>query len=113
MDHDVKGLEHEVAYPKEQDYHGHPNYMKIYLFLLALFGISLAAGYIEDTSLMMIVVFGAALCKAALVVGQFMHLKWEPLMVWIAVGVVVFILGAFYFGVYPDIPMVEPDVVKP
>ncbi len=108
----TEGLEHEVAIPKENDYHGHPNYLKIYVSLLVLFAISLAAGLIGNTTIMLLVVFGTALIKAILVLGKFMHLQWEPGLVWVAVGLVFFILFAFFWGVYPDIPMVDPIIAK-
>ncbi len=108
----TQGLEHEVAVPKENDYHGHPNYFKVYIALLVLFGISLAAGMIGNTTVMLLVVFGTALIKSVLVVGKFMHLQWEPALVWVAVGLVLFILLAFFWGVYPDIPMVDVDIAK-
>jgi len=101
------GLEHEIVYPQKEDYHGHPSYLKTYLYLLILFGFSLLASYIENSTIMLLTVFGLSTIKAILVVGTFMHLKWEAKLIWIAVGVAVFILLAFFLGVYPDIPMVE------
>ena len=106
----TKGLEHEIAYPKENDYHGHSNYFKTYIILLILFGLSLAASFIENSSLMLLTVFGLSTIKAALVVATFMHLKWEAKLIWLAVGVAVFIILAFFLGVFPDISIVEIDL---
>jgi caa(3)-type oxidase subunit IV len=111
--HIPKGLEHEVAYPAEQDYHGHPNYFRIYLYLMGLFIVSLLAAFIPNQMLMLIVIFGTALIKAVMVVGKFMHLKWEPILLYISVGLVIFVLLAFFFGVIPDITFVERDVAMP
>lgn len=114
MSHHIpEGLQHEVAYPAEHDYHGHPNYFRIYLYLLGFFIISLLAALIPNQMLMLLVIFGTALIKAVLVVGKFMHLSWEPILVWISVGIVIFVLLAFFFGVIPDITFVERDVVMP
>lgn len=114
MSHHIpKGLEHEVAYPAENDYHGHPNYFRIYIYLMGLFILSLLAAYIPNQMLMLIVVFGTALIKSVMVVGKFMHLSWEPLLLWISVAIVIFVLIAFFFGVIPDITFVERDVVMP
>lgn len=114
MDHHIpKGLEHEVAYPADKDYHGHPNYFRIYLLLMGLFIISLLAALIPNQMLMLLVVFGTALIKGVLVIGKFMHLKWEPILLWISVGLVIFVLLAFFLGVIPDITFVERDVVMP
>ena len=109
---DANGLEHEVTFPKENDYHGHPNYLRVYFSLLVLFGLSLAAAMLGNTTLMLLLVFGTAILKTALVVGKFMHLQWEPALVWVAVGLVAFILLAFFWGVFPDIPLVDVDIAK-
>ena len=102
----------EVKFPKEEDYHGHPNYLKIYLFLLALLAVSLVVGILTSPLMGIMLIFLTAIIKAGLVVGNFMHLKFEPKLVWLVVGIVLFILIAFYFGVYPDIPNQELDVAK-
>lgn len=113
MSHHIpKGLEHEVAYPKEQDYHGHPNYFRVYIYLMVFFIISLLAGYIPNAALMLIVIFGTAIIKTALVVGKFMHLSWEPILLKISVGLVIFILLCFFLGVFPDITLVPRDLAS-
>jgi len=111
--HTTKGLEHEVAYPAENDYHGHPDYFRVYLYLMGFFVVSVLAAWIPNQMLMLIVIFGTALIKSVLVVGRFMHLKWEPTLLWISVGLVIFVLLAFFFGVIPDITFVTRDVVMP
>lgn len=111
--HIPKGLEHEATYPAENDYHGHPDYFRIYLYLMGLFVISLLAALIPNQMLMLIVIFGTALIKSVMVVGKFMHLKWEPVLLYVSVGLVIFVLLAFFFGVIPDITFVERDVVMP
>jgi len=114
MNHHIpEGLQHEVTFPAEKDYHGHPNYFRIYLYLMGFFVISLLAALIPNQTLMLIVVFGTALIKAVLVIGKFMHLKWEPTLLWLSVGIVIFVLIAFFLGVIPDITFVERDVVMP
>jgi caa(3)-type oxidase subunit IV len=110
--HTPKGLEHETPFPQEPDYHGHPNYFRIYVYLMIFFIISLLAAYIPNQILMLIVIFGTALIKAALVIGKFMHLSWEPLLMKIAAAVVILILVAFFFGVFPDITLVSRDVAS-
>lgn len=110
--HTPKGLEHEVAYPQEPDYHGHPNYFRVYIYLMSFFIISLVAAFIPNQMLMLIVIFGTALIKTALVIGKFMHLSWEPVLMKIAAGIVIFILIAFFFGVFPDITLVTRDVAS-
>lgn len=93
------------------DYHGHPNYLKVLIFLFGFFALSLVVGYFPLSLVTVIVIFGTALYKATLVVKNFMHLKYEPVLIWIAVIAVFFCLIAFFFGVYPDITAAKLDVV--
>jgi len=106
------GLSHEVVVPKDQDYHGHPDYLKIYFALLILFGISLVASYIDNFMLMVTIVFVASTLKALLVINFFMHLKWEPKVLQIMIYLALFTLAALIIGVYSDIPVVAHDVYK-
>lgn len=112
----MENLENEdtnTVFPDaETDYHGHPNYGKVLIALLALFGLSLVVGFMFSPLIAIVLIFVTAIIKIALVVGNFMHLKYEPLIIWIAVAAVAFCLLAFFWGIYPDIPMVKPDVVK-
>ncbi len=102
-----------VQFPDpENDYHGHPNYFKVYLLLLVFFGISLVIVYLLPLHLAVTVIFTIALVKAWLVVANFMHLRYEPNLVVLAVILVVFILMAFFWGVFPDVTMQELKVVK-
>ncbi len=107
-----EGLAHEVAVPKENDYHGHPNYFKIYIALLALFGISLIAAFLENFLLMVVIVFTVSVIKSLLVLNYFMHLKWEPKVFQILIYLCLFVLAALLVGVYFDVSVVELDVVK-
>ena len=100
------------AFPNEQDYHGHPNYVKVFLSLLLLMGISLVIGYFTSPMIGVGLIFLVALLKAGLVVANFMHLKFEPILVFVVVCVVLFILLSFFWGVFPDITLVTRDVVK-
>ena len=95
----------------EHDYHGHPNYGKVLISLLILLAVSLFVGFMFSPLLAIILIFATAIVKIAFVMGNFMHLRYEPLLIWIAVAVVAFCLLAFFWGVFPDIPMVTRDVV--
>ncbi len=111
MDNIVKGLEHEVPVPKENDYHGHPNYLKVFIILLVLLGVSLLGDFIESTLLLVLLVFGTAVAKASLVIGSFMHWKYENLFIWIITfGVALFILLSFFWGMYPDFALVKLEL---
>ncbi len=95
----------------EHDYHGHPNYEKVFLSLLVLFGLSLIVGYFVSPMIAIVLIFLAAIWKTALVVKNFMHLSYEPMIVWILVLSVLFILVAFFFGVHIDVTAVTREVV--
>lgn len=94
----------EFPDPKS-DYHGHPDYSKVYLLLLVLFGASLVVGYFFSPTLAIAMIFITAVLKTGLVVNNFMHLKYEPYLLWIVIFLVVFIIGALLFGIMPDITM--------
>ena len=112
IDEITPGLEHEVAFPSEtEDYHGHPDYLRIYLYLMGLFALSLLAAYIPHQYTAVTVIFALSTVKAILVVKYFMHLKFEP---WLLIGAVLFVafcLATFFSFVYPDIVVVPIDVV--
>ena len=111
MDNIVKGLEHEVPVPKENDYHGHPNYLRVFIMLLLLLGVSLLGDFISSTLFLILLVFGTALIKASMVVGSFMHLKYENSFVWIITfGAALFILIAFFWGMYPDFVLTKLEL---
>jgi cytochrome c oxidase subunit 4 len=112
MEHIVTNQPPGKAFPNEQDYHGHPNYQKVFLSLLLLMGISLVVGYFTSPVIAVILIFLIALIKSGLIVANFMHLKFEPILVFVLVGVVIFILLSFFWGVFPDITLVTLDVIK-
>lgn len=112
MEHTTINQPPGKAFPDEQDYHGHPNYGKVFLSLLLLMGISLMVGYFTSPMIGVSLIFLVALLKAGLVVANFMHLKFEPLLVFVVVLVVLFILLSFFWGVFPDITLITRDVVK-
>ncbi len=102
-------MDHEQAL---EDYHGHPNYVKVWLGLVALLGISLVLGAMGAHLLAVLLIFGIAVVKALMVAGSFMHLRWEPRLL---VGLLIFAVlcaGFLYFGVYPDIVNVPMQVAK-
>lgn len=106
----IQDNDNVVTPDPEKDYHGHPNYTKTFIYLLILFSISLAVGLFFSPTLAVILIFATAVWKSALVVSNFMHFKYEPLIIWIAVAAVLFCLLAFFFGIYPDITAVKLDV---
>lgn len=88
---------------EKPDYHGHSNYYIIWGILVALMTISLAIGALGHTTLAIGIIFCIAIVKTILVLGHFMHLKWEPKFVWLVFGFGVLCLFFLYFGVLPDL----------
>lgn len=87
----------------KKDYHGHPNYFRIYIALVVILIVSVVLGELLSKELAVFTIFTLAAVKALMVLGQFMHLKWEPKFVWgIAVAGLVW-ASIFYVLVYPDI----------
>lgn len=97
----------------ETDYHGHPHYGKVLVSLLLLLCVSLTVGYIVSPGWAIAIIFATALWKVTLVMRNFMHVKYEPLLIFICIAAVALIIYAFFFGVYPDITAVPRDVTFP
>ncbi|MEK6616170.1 MAG: cytochrome C oxidase subunit IV family protein [Bacteroidota bacterium] len=112
MNHSTTNQPPGKEFPDEQDYHGHSNYRNVFLSLLLLMCVSLAIGYFTSPMIGVGLIFLVALLKAGLVVANFMHLKFEPILVFVVVCVVLFILLSFFLGVFPDIVPINLDNVK-
>jgi len=96
--------------------HKHPNYFKIYLWLLVLFVISVAGPEVaelmglEGLNRMLLVLstaFGIALVKAYMVCAYFMHLKFEKIYAPYVLLSCIALLFIFFFGVATDV--MKPD----
>jgi len=61
-------------------------YIRVWLWLLALLGASLVVGLLGAPHIAVAMIFAVAAIKALLVLGNFMHLRWEPKLVWAIVG---------------------------
>jgi caa(3)-type oxidase subunit IV len=94
------------------DYHGHPSYVKVWAWLVALLVVSLGLGGLGNHRLAVSLIFGLAVVKALLVLGNFMHLRWEPRLVWLVAGFGVLCIVFLYFGVLPDIVLVKPSLAR-
>ena len=85
------------------DYHGHPNYFLVWVGLMGLFFASLVANEIGNRSLAITLIFALAVVKAVMVLGNFMHLRWEPKILWGILGFAFLCLVFLYYGVMTDI----------
>lgn len=93
-------------------YHGHPRYVAVWAVLVIILFTSLGIGAMGNHALAVAMIFGLAIVKAVLVLGNFMHLRWEPRLVWLVAGFGVLCIAFLYFGVFPDIVWVPVDLVK-
>jgi len=89
--------------------HEHPNYVKIWYWLLVLLAISVAGPMLEVPAITLITAFGIAIIKAFLVAANFMHLKFEKKIIWLLLIMSLCLLGVFFFGTAPDVMMTEGD----
>ena len=89
--------------------HAHPNYIKIWYWLLFLLAVSVAGPMLEIPALTIITAFGIATVKAYLVAANFMHLKFEKKIIWFLLILSICLLAVFFFGSAPDLMMTEGD----
>lgn len=99
----------QISHP---DYHGHPNYFMVWVTLLVVFFISLGLNELGHRALAVTLIFTLAIVKAILVLGNFMHLRWEPRLLWGILVFAVLCLAFLYFGVAPDLLWVDLKVAK-
>ena len=83
--------------------HAHPNYWKVYWWLLLLLAISIAGTDLGIQWVTLITAFGIAIVKAYMVARNFMHVSIEPRFVtYMLVTMLVFML-LFFMAVAPDV----------
>lgn len=81
----------------------HPNYVAIWVWLLALMGIGLAASAIPGARVIAVtVIFATATAKALLVALNFMHLRFEPWLIYAIAIVPVLLVFGLMLVLFPD-----------
>lgn len=83
--------------------HAHPNYVAVWTLLVVLLIIGVAVGFVKNPVLGAVMVFGVASVKALLVAANFMHLKFEPLLVRVILLCGVACVLIVLIGLIPDI----------
>lgn len=80
-----------------------PNYVAIWGWLVALLIVGLAASFLPGArALAVALIFAAAVAKALLVALNYMHLRFEPRLIYaIAIIPVLFVLGLMV-ALFPD-----------
>jgi len=89
----------------EEHEHAHPDYWKIYKWLVLLFVISYLGPELfpEQKSIVLLTAFGIAVVKALMVVSEFMHLNVEKRVIWYLMLTCLILLFVFFAGVAPDV----------
>ena len=81
----------------------HPNYVRIWLWLLGLMAVSLVAGLLPGGRAVAItLIFVAAFLKAGLVAANYMHLRFEPRLIYVIVLVPVVFALVLAIALFPD-----------
>ena len=91
------------------DAFAHPNYVKIWYWLVGLLVLSVAGPMLEIPALTLITAFGIAIVKSYLVAAYFMHLKFEKKIIWFFLILSFCLLGVFFFGTASDLMMTDGD----
>ncbi len=80
-----------------------PNYVAIWVWLVALLIVGLAASFVPGArGLAVALIFATAVAKALLVALNYMHLKFEPRLIYaIAIVPVLFVL-VLIMALFPD-----------
>jgi cytochrome c oxidase subunit 4 len=81
----------------------HPNYTAVWLWLLVLLGVGLAASFLPGgRSVALVVIFATAVVKALLVALNFMHLRFESGVIY-AIALIPLVFAAILLvALFPD-----------
>ena len=79
-----------------------PNYFLIWIWLMLLVIVSITASFVLPKSVALFVIFSVALIKALLVVLNYMHLKYEKLLLYALAIVPLLIVAVLIFALFPD-----------
>ncbi|OGQ77857.1 MAG: hypothetical protein A3F90_19545 [Deltaproteobacteria bacterium RIFCSPLOWO2_12_FULL_60_19] len=80
----------------------HPNYFLVWLMLVGLVMVSVAAGTVLSKTAALILIFSVATVKAALVILNYMHLKYEKTLIYALVLIPLVIVMVLMFALFPD-----------
>jgi caa(3)-type oxidase subunit IV len=84
----------------------HPNYVGVWLWLVALLIASVGVTYIPaPTGVTLFLIFAMAVMKAVLVALNYMHLKFEQLLIYAMAIVPLAIFFILWIVLYPDIAL--------
>jgi caa(3)-type oxidase subunit IV len=79
-----------------------PNYFVVWLMLVGLVIVSIAAGTVLSKTAALVLIFAVATVKAALVILNYMHLKYEKPLIYALVLIPLLIVIVLMFALFPD-----------
>lgn len=77
-------------------------YVWIWLVLMALLGAGVLFAYVDIPLLANVLVFAVAIVKAIIVLRNYMHLRWEPKFVTLALVGALACIAIFFLLLLPD-----------
>ncbi len=81
----------------------HPNYTAVWLWLLALLGLGVASSFLPGgRTFAVLVILATAFAKAILVALNFMHLRFEPALIYTLVLIPLLFLVVLAAALFPD-----------
>tara|TARA_B100001123_G_scaffold344100_1_gene390955 strand:- start:8962 stop:9354 length:393 start_codon:yes stop_codon:yes gene_type:complete len=92
-----------AEHQEHHEAHGAGRYVKIWIILLVLLGVSVIGPLAEIKWLTLITAFGIALVKAGMVCAYFMHLNIEKKLAWYILFATLLLLLVFFTGIAPDV----------
>jgi cytochrome c oxidase subunit 4 len=83
--------------------HRHPNYVAIWVWLLLLLGVGLVASFLPGgRTVAVTVIFATAVVKALLVALNYMHLRFEPRLIYALALVPLLFAAVLVVALLPD-----------
>jgi caa(3)-type oxidase subunit IV len=81
----------------------HPNYTAVWIWLMALLGVGLAASLVPGwRAIGLVVIFATAFAKALLVALNFMHLRWETGLIYAIALIPIVFVAILAVALFPD-----------
>ena len=78
------------------------HYFLIWVWLMAFLILSIGASYLVNQFAALVLIFGAAVIKASLVIRNYMHLKYENLFIYALAIIPLLIVVVLALALFPD-----------
>jgi cytochrome c oxidase subunit IV len=87
----------------EASEHRHVDYIRIWVVLVALLGVSVVLALLHQRQLAAVLILALATLKAFLVLSYYMHLRFEPRFIALTILAGFLCLAILFLGLTPDI----------